>query len=565
MRIETFITYRNLRGVVPTTEEFRNRLMRYDRRQMLWLCAAISFSLDFVIRAYTEEAHRNWVRRLFATPEAEWIIRNGANVFHRHQLLFLMQEVAGRCPEIGDPPGAQLPLAELGELFLMANDQLNTPIPEPTVARDSSLQLIVMLIPSNEANLFTNAFQKMGRSHLIVTQLAELRRQEKGFFDIRVLFLQATGIPYEVFEALMVTVFTRLVNVPEAMKDASKFGIDENYFAKLPLPSAQIERFFSLVSVSPDEFRSALTEQNPRPNDFRVIRDKPLIRLQNRYFPLDAHIGFEKFDSAVYWSILRSLPKEQQNIFPVFWGELFEDYVVWLFQKTANQKINRIIPNPRYADDHNEQVCDLIVLCDRIAIFIEIKGNTITSEAKYSGDIDSLRTELDRKWVGASDKRKGVTQLVPAIQATCSDNPVHRIDGIDLRSVSTVIPLVITRDEFGGYMGVNTYLNNRFKEMLGKTRYQKSVTSLICICADTLEKLSPYLNDIRLSDVLSVRLHGDKKLSSPFFQNVSPYLQKRGGTSEDRRPEVLKDATFDVSRTAARAFGLTPDEAAPSS
>ena len=529
MKIETFITYRNLRGVVPTSEEFQNRLMRYDRRQMLWLCAAISFSLDFVIRANTVEAHRNWVRRLFAAPEAEWIIRNEANVFHRQQLLFLMQEVARCCPEIGDPPGNQLPLAELGELFLMANDQLNTPIPVPTVASDSSVQLIVMLIPSNEANLFTNAFQKMGRAHLIVTQLAELRRLEKGFFDVRALFLQATGIPYEVFEALMVAVFTRLVNVPEAMKDAAKFGIDGNYFAKLPLPPEQIERFFSLVSASPDEFRSALISQNPRPNDFRVIRDKPLIRIENRYFPLDAHIGFEKFDSAVYWSILRSLPKEQQNIFPVFWGEIFEDYVVWLFQTTANQKINRIIPNPRYADDPNQQVCDLIVLCDRTAIFIEVKGNTITSEAKYSGDIDSLRTELNRKWVGASDKRKGVTQLVPAIQATCSDTPARRIDGIDLRSVSTVMPLVITRDEFGGYMAVNTYLNNRFKEMLGKARYQKSVTSLICICADTLEKLSPYLNDIRLSDVLSVRLRGDKSSPVPFSKMSVPICGKGVG------------------------------------
>ena len=138
---------------------------------MLWLCAAISFSLDFVIRANTVEAHRNWVRRLFAAPEAEWIIRNEANVFHRQQLLFLMQEVARCCPEIGDPPGNQLPLAELGELFLMANDQLNTPIPVPTVASDSSLQLIVMLIPSNEANLFTNAFQKMGRAHLLLPSL----------------------------------------------------------------------------------------------------------------------------------------------------------------------------------------------------------------------------------------------------------------------------------------------------------------------------------------------------------------------------------------------------------
>ena len=561
MKIETFITYRNLRGEVATADTFQACLGRYDRRQMLWLCTAVSFSLDFVLRTNTERAHQAWVQRLFPGPEAEWIISNEANVFHRHQLLFLMQEVALFCPEIGEPPGPELPLAELGELFLMANDLLNAPIPEQSVPSDSALQLILMLVPSNEANLFTNAFLKMGRAHLIVTQLAESRRQNKVFFDIRKLFEAASGIPYEVFESLMVAAFTRLVNVPEALKDASKFGIDGVYFSKLPLPASQIERFFSLVSASPEEFRIALIAQNPRPNDFRAIRDKPLIRIENRYFPLDAHIGFEKFDSAVYWNILRSLPNEQQKVFPVFWGELFEDYVVWLFEKTANQKINRIIPNPRYSDAPDQQVCDLIVQCDRTAILVEVKGNMITSEAKYSGDLDTLRNELERKWVGAGEKRKGVTQLVPAIQAICSDNSPRRIEGIDMRSVSTLMPLVITRDEFGGYMGVNTYLNNRFKEALGKERYQKSVTPLVCICADSLEKASPYLADVRLSDMLSVRIRGDKKLSSLFFEHVGPYLRKRDRASEDRRPEILKDATFDVSRTAARVFGLLPDSA----
>ena len=59
-------------------------------------------------------------------------------------------------------------------------------------------------------------------------------------------------------------------------------------------------------------------------------------------------------------------------------------------------------------------------------------------------------------------------------------------------------------------MSVNTYLNNRFRETLGKVRYQKSITPLICICADSLEKLSPYLKDIRFSEILSVRLRGDR-------------------------------------------------------
>jgi hypothetical protein len=526
----------------------------------MWLCAAISFSLDFVVGLHTEETHRSWVRRLFPPPEAEWILKNNANVFHRHQLLFLMQEAAQFCPEIGDAPGTELPLREIGELFLMASDQINTPISELSEAGNPSLRLIRMLLPSNEANLFTNAFQKMGRAHLIVTQIAELRRPEKAFFDIRDLFQQATGIPYEIFEALMVAVFTRLVNVPEALKDATKFGIDEAYFASLSLPQTQIERFFALVSATPNEFHTSLTAENPRPNDFRVIREKPLLKVNNRYFPLDAHIGFEKFDSAVYWNILSILPESKKRQFAAFWGGIFEDYVIWLLEKTANSQLNRIIQNPRYSDNADQQVCDVIVQCGRVAIFVEIKGNTITAEAKYSGDLNSLKGDLERKWVGESDKKRGVTQLVPAIKATCSDEAPRCIDGIDMRSISTVIPLIVTRDEFGGYMGVNTYLNDRFEAILGKVRYRKSVTSLICICADSLEKLSPYLHDTRLSDLLSVRLRGDKKLSTQFFTHVGPYLKKKNGGKEVRQPTILKDATFDVVKAAAELLAL-PDAA----
>jgi len=553
VRYETFITYSNLRGTSATLDEFHDRIARYDRRQLLWLCTAISFSLDFVVKQFTEEAHANWVSKLFPAPEANWILNNKANVFHRHLLLYMIQEVCRLCPEIGEFPGPELPLQELGELFLMANDQLNAPVPEP--AGDRALDLIAMLVPVNEANQITNAILKMGRGHLIVTEIAEGRRAEKSFFDIRDLFEKASGISYASFEALMTVVFTRLINVREVMNDASKFGLDESYFPNLRFPPGQVERFLSLVSSTPEELRNSLALQNPRRNDFRIIRDKPLIRIGTRYLPLDAHIGFEKFDSAVYWSILRSLPEDRAKVFPAFWGQVFEDYVSWLFKKTANEEINQIFPNPRYTDNPDQQVCDLIVLCDRTAIFVEVKGNMITSEAKYSGDLGVLKCELDLKWV---DKRKGVAQLVSAINAVCADKDPRKIDILDMQQVSTVIPLIITRDDFGGYMGVNTYLNNRFREILGKARYARSITPLLCICADTLEKLSPYLVDTRLSEVLSVRLRGDKKLSSPFFADVAPYMRRRDAGKPDRQPTVLKEATFAVTRAAADALGLKP-------
>jgi hypothetical protein len=88
---------------------------------------------------------------------------------------------------------------------------------------------------------------------------------------------------------------------------------------------------------------------------------------------------------------------------------------------TKDHQRLRIIPNPRYCGNADQQVCDVIVQCGSIAIFIEIKGNTITSEAKYGGDLDLLNGDLKKKWVGGSDEKRGVTQLVPAINETCAD------------------------------------------------------------------------------------------------------------------------------------------------
>jgi hypothetical protein len=562
MTIETFLTFGMLRQRVPTLEEFRRRLSGYDRRQMLFLCAAVSISLNFVLRVHTENVHWMWVRKLFATSDANVIIANNATVFHRHQLLFLMQEVVRFCPEIGEPPGTKLPFDETGEVFLMANDLINIPIPVAKTPGDSSLQLIMMLLPSMEANLFTNAIQRMARGHLIVTRIADLKQNEGTYFDIRESFLEATGITFEAFEALMSMVFTRLLNVEDVLKDASKFGIDEAYFANVPLPPETIKEFFSLVSATPEEYSAALAAENPRLNDLRVIRDRPLAKIENRYYPLDAHIGIEKFESAVYWSIFNHLPQQQKQSFASFWGAVFEDYVVSLFNESVEGRLNRPIMNPRYVDDAEQQVCDLIIQCDRSAIFIEVKGNTITSEAKYSGDLESLRRELERKWVGTELKRKGVRQLEAAIRDCCSDENPRRIDGIDMGKISTVIPLVITRDEFGGYMGVNTYLNDRFKEILGKMRCRKSITPLLCVCIDTIEKLSPYLEDTALSDLLSARLRADKKLSSPFFSGLGPFLKRKNGGDEDRRPSILKEATAEVSKVAAKVLGLKPTEGA---
>jgi hypothetical protein len=316
-----------------------------------------------------------------------------------------------------------------------------------------------------------------------------------------------------------------------------------------------------MIASTPEQYAATLDSIKPRRNDFRVIRDKPLVQIGDRCFPLDAHSGLEKFETGVYWSILESLSEEQKKTFPSFWGQLFEDYVLWLLAESCADKRNRLYKNPQYAHDPRQEVCDAVVVCDQTAIFIEIKGNTITSEAKYSSDVDKLRDEIEKKYVGTERRRKGIRQLVTAIQNTCRGESPHAIQGVDLKFISTAMPLLITRDDIGGYFGMNAYLKARFKEVFGRVRYQASVAPCLCICSDTLEKLTPYLCDTSLADIFRSRIKNDKTLRAPFFARIGSILQRKNKGGPDRQPTLLKDATFAVKEVAKEVYGVSASSA----
>ncbi len=60
-------------------------------------------------------------------------------------------------------------------------------------------------------------------------------------------------------------------------------------------------------------------------------------------------------------------------------------------------------------------MCDAIVVCGAEAAFIEYKGSTFTAYSKYSGDLQALTKEIDKKLVRSERKRKGLLQLADAI------------------------------------------------------------------------------------------------------------------------------------------------------
>jgi hypothetical protein len=557
MQEKAYLQYSQVYGTKPDLVQLRNALSQQDRSTVLRVLSVLNFSLNYLLTDPSDETQKAAIQRFFPSSLASAILKRDDVVFHRHQLLYLIHEAIAHCPDLGLIEQGARSMNELGDIFLIANDLLFTPVKGSSASDSDILQLILNFVPISEANLLTNPILKMGRSHLLVTKFAEARRQSPGFFDIRLLFHRATGVQFKTFEALMSAVFTRLANVEQAKKDPTQFGIPATYFNRLRIDQAEISSFFRMLAAAPDEFTKSLSTLSPLPNDFRIVRDKPLVDIGGHFFPLDAPSGVEKFESGVFWSIFGTISAQDKNPFSSFWGHLFEDYALWLLDQSCRPPLNRLYKNPRYVQNPEQEVCDAIVICGRTALFLEMKGNVITSDAKYGADIDKLRAEMEKKYVGTASDRKGIRQLAAAVDIFLAGGKSAEIQDVDVRSVSTIIPVLVTRDDFGGYFGVNAYLNTRFQEIRGTARHRISVTSCVCICSDTLEKLTPYLTDTSLADIFSSRLRNDKTLRAPFFTRIGSILKRKNKGGPDRQPVLLKEATLAIKDVAKEVFGIT--------
>ena len=311
------------------------------------------------------------------------------------------------------------------------------------------------------------------------------------------------------------------------------------------------------MSANADALSKAVTEKNPLANDFTNFRNKPLFADVGYFFPLDVAILAEKFDSGPFWRVHEHIPAEDRGRFHSFWGNVFEDYINWLFIQCIDGKRNQFYPNPKYADRPTEQVCDGIMVCGRSAVLIEYKSSTFTVGAKYGGNPKELENDLRKKLVGTPESRKGVYQLADAVEKLCRHENPDKIEGVDMTQVTTLFPLIITRDDLGSALGTNAFLNLHFQELLRGKRFARSVTPLFCLSADDLEKLSAYLPDTPLADALSARCKRDKKLQSSFWLVDNSVLKKRG----ERKPTVLVGASGKLGRMIAERLGLKDDAA----
>jgi hypothetical protein len=289
--------------------------------------------------------------------------------------------------------------------------------------------------------------------------------------------------------------------------------------------------------------------------DFTFLRDNPYLRDGEHYFCLDYEFALGKLESGVIYRVLDNLEPNRKDPYLSFWGPVFEDYLAWLFESYVSTKYNTYHSSPTYTD--GTEVCDAIVICGGTAILIEAKIATCNIKTKYSGDYELMKKYLESKLVGTPTKRKGVWQLVKAIE-NIKTKPTAFLPPC-LAKVNKVIPLIVTKDEIGSSFFINTYLNERFESQFKRKDYRPLViTPLVTMSAGSMERAMRPLAKMAFSTILENRITTDHQLGRP-FEAASKYVFKGTARSLPRHMELLTGALDGLMKS----FGMKEEDGSP--
>jgi hypothetical protein len=559
--IETYLRYQDVFGTVSRLDQFETLMRSLDLGLMLRLFSPVNTICARRGLPNRDQAQLALIRELFDDVTARKTLAygtesgRGITVFHRKQCLFILREAMRLCPDLPSMQPADI-RESLALVSLMANDHVSTTAPQGTSPLDQVAALMCDFIPVTEANELRFEMASVTRMHKIVHDIAPARAQEPNYFDIGQLFEQASGLPLSTYEALSLAIMPRVLkSAVDVLTHSPDYGVHVNFFEQTQLTETQRDAFFRLLARTPDEFRARVKDRVPSLSDFTIFKESPFLRNPDRLVPMDITACMEKFEASVFWTIFRSLPEGQKEPFTSFWATVFEDYIDWLLTNSVDQSLNRFYPSPHYADGGREEVCDGIIVSGTTAVFIECKGGFIRGDAKYGGDPAKLKAEIEKKYVTP----KGVFQVSKSIVTAMNRATRRPIEEVDLSRVTTIMPVLITRDDIGDGFFVNTYLDARFQDAKRALNISEAIapvycTQLICMSVDVIEKLTPYLLDTRLPAILADRMMVDRDLRAPFFMKPLSSLAAKG----TRPPHLLRELNAELSKVAAAFLKVEP-------
>lgn len=488
--IGTYLTYGELFGSSCTLESFRQFLTKYDRSQVLHLCALINCLIRTWHGAHDKQAHDELAAVAFRPELLDYITNHARNpkpvIFHRLQTLFVAKEAVLYGSDDGIDPLNSPHWGGFGQAFVMANDHLHQELPES----NQTLRRLTQYLSINEYSSPWDLRALLARGNLTFTKFPT----PLSDFNIRDSFAQASGMNLDQFRVMCLGVICQyfLLDGETYKEDKKRFLIGPDFFGATTIPQEVVDKFLGEMSRTAKELETSFEERNEGPLDFTQFRDKPLVRVNKAYFPIDMRFLVEKLEGGVFWKVNALLDHHSGSSLHSAWGKGVESYCNWLLSESTDGHTNVLLESPTYIETSN-QVTDAIVLCGDKAVFIECKTAMMRSETKYGGQAARLAEEIYRNFVESNERPQAVKQLALAINTVFNKDTPRPVKGLDVGAIRKVYPLILTKDSIGGSIGFSKYLRNFFKPLIKDRLLTVHVMPLFCLSVDQFEEIAEVL------------------------------------------------------------------------
>jgi hypothetical protein len=530
--------------------EFKALLSKHPKAGFLIACAKLSVGFDYGPDARTVPSDKTLVMlipHLFPpglVKGVNWFANQKRIIFFQGQLRYLAAEVIRLQPSPPeDLPGPEN--HELGEFMLRAGELLYKPHVVVQDKLGAMANLAAEFLPIYELDSPTDPMFVFLRFYILLTIIIDRLPSHLRLFDAEKEFQKLFPFPlvtYAEFIAAFALHATQERNNSKNYDAPIDATLRKSWFKNTNISQDLIDKMFDSVSFSLDNL--------PEPKDtlgygdFEFIRDRPYFLHNGDLYLLDYEFALGKLESAVVWRVLRKLPENKKEPFLSFWGHIFEEYVVWMFETYADPTLNVLHSGPLYVGSA-DQICDSIIVSGDRAVLIEAKLATCKASVRYSGDYLQVTEYLEDRLVTGA----GVCQLLSAVK-TISASPEKLPDW--LKGIKKIIPVIITKDDVGSSWAVNAYLNRRFKDQLSpKSHKGLIVTPLVSLSISSLERSMWALKEKSLADVLEERIHTNPDMAWPFdaackyaHKGAARKLHKHFDAYQDLTEKLIKD--FDM-------------------
>jgi hypothetical protein len=596
------VYFKDAYGRRPTESEVRQSICRFARMPTFLLLARNNALLSFYQRGrddrflvvqrllfdgLLDEQTRSAVAKTLpqgASPERL--------VFHRKQMLLLMKFVLLYSSDSGslDPTSDLLARYELGKLCLMVNDLLVTPDQEAALTTADGGreewervhdELYSQLIPGAELASVPDVYSALARSdeYLAIFERESRKLPFSGGLNLLERFQELRQFDLRRYLILMLgahSVYAEHREDPRSFIDAPRhFNLaKDTLFSKMKVSEAEVGAFFDSAAISIIDLAAEI-EPPSEEGDIRFIHDMIPLRKHPLVYTrddmdvatlLDFHFLGDKICQGLYHTVLKGLLGEEpdHDKFLAYWGDVFEIYVNDRLREAFPSKTRKLFCSPMF--DFNRkgfQAFDSALALGSDLVVFEEKGKYLALPAKYGGDRDELRNELDTRF------GKGVRQLARNLEMVfhrdaskrktfseynSNQEAINSFDLARINKVRRVYPVLVVQD-FSLELGfANWNLRDALSEEIGRTDLAPGlVKPLTVMTVEDLEYILPYLKNVPLQNILDY--HARKLEPIVTFKYIfNSYLRLRGlePSLKNKWVERRVHAIFDSMRAMFR-------------